>query len=202
MQRSTTKRSTESPMGKGTVWALFAGALAMLAARPAARPALAFFELFLGPADAALPGGLLLGVIDPADELVVEDFSGGDIDDLGHGAFLGLKTTPRVLAQARPEWKASVAALGLVFLRRQHLAALVHAGLQVDVVRAAQLTRFLVLDIAVGLQGMVGPAHAGARGGDFAFRDGHGVDFSNGVNGGGGQAARVSGRLCLKAGAV
>ncbi|MFY9763638.1 MAG: hypothetical protein WAK42_01300, partial [Mycobacterium sp.] len=99
-------------MRKGSVWALFAGALAMLAPRPAARPALAFVELLLGPADVALPGGLLLGVIDPADELAVEDFSGGDIDDLGHGAFLGLKTTPRVLAQARPEWKASVAALG------------------------------------------------------------------------------------------
>jgi hypothetical protein len=42
----------------------------VLAARPAARAAHAFLELFAGAADAALAGGLLLGVFDPADELV------------------------------------------------------------------------------------------------------------------------------------
>src|ERR1044072_7424099 len=36
-------------------------ALAVAAARPAAGPALAFLELFLGPADAALAGLVLLG---------------------------------------------------------------------------------------------------------------------------------------------
>src|SRR3569832_2629671 len=36
-----------------------------------------------------------------------------------------------------------------VFLRRQDLAALVHAGLQVDVVRPLQLARVLVIDVGV-----------------------------------------------------
>jgi hypothetical protein len=50
--------------------ALFAGALAMLAARPATGPALAFFQFLLGPANATLPSHFLLGILDPADELV------------------------------------------------------------------------------------------------------------------------------------
>ena len=47
-----------------------AGALAVLAPRPAAGPALAFLQLLLGPPNAALSGGRLLGILDPADELV------------------------------------------------------------------------------------------------------------------------------------
>lgn len=47
-----------------------ATALAVLTSRPAAGPALAFLQLLLGPPDAALSGGLLLGILDPADELV------------------------------------------------------------------------------------------------------------------------------------
>src|SRR5258708_33979846 len=50
--------------------ALPAGALAVFAPRPAAGPALAFLQLLLGPSNAALSGGLLLGILDPADELV------------------------------------------------------------------------------------------------------------------------------------
>ena len=42
----------------------------MLAAGPAARPTLTLLEFFLGAADAALSGLVLLGVLDPADELV------------------------------------------------------------------------------------------------------------------------------------
>jgi hypothetical protein len=42
----------------------------MRAPRPATGPTLAFFQLFLGPADAAFSGSLLLGIFDPADELV------------------------------------------------------------------------------------------------------------------------------------
>src|SRR6266576_6955682 len=49
---------------------LSAGALAMLAPWPAAGPTLAFLQLLLGPANAALSGHLLLGIFDPADELV------------------------------------------------------------------------------------------------------------------------------------
>src|SRR6185503_18827467 len=47
-----------------------AGALAVLAARPAAGATLAFFQLLLGPANASFSGLLLLGILDPADELV------------------------------------------------------------------------------------------------------------------------------------
>ena len=64
LDRPRVKRSIRSELG------LSAGALAMLAPRPAAGPALAFFELLLGPANAALSSHLLLGVLDPADELV------------------------------------------------------------------------------------------------------------------------------------
>ena len=49
---------------------LLARALSVFAAWPAARPTLAVLELLLGPSDAARPGRLLLGVLDPADELV------------------------------------------------------------------------------------------------------------------------------------
>ena len=48
----------------------FAGALAVLAPRPAAGPALAFVQLLLGPANAAFSDDLLLGILDPADELI------------------------------------------------------------------------------------------------------------------------------------
>ena len=47
-----------------------AGAVAVLAPRPAAGPALAILQLLLGPANAAVSGRLLLGILDPADELV------------------------------------------------------------------------------------------------------------------------------------
>ena len=49
---------------------LSAGALAVLAPWPAAGPTLAFLQLLLGPANAAFSGHLLLGILDPADELV------------------------------------------------------------------------------------------------------------------------------------
>ena len=49
---------------------LLACAVAVLAARPAAGPAQAFLQLLLGPPNTARPGGLLLGIFDPADELV------------------------------------------------------------------------------------------------------------------------------------
>ncbi len=47
-----------------------AGAFAVAAPRPAARPTLAFLKLLLGSANAAFSGHLLLGILDPADELV------------------------------------------------------------------------------------------------------------------------------------
>jgi len=47
-----------------------AGAVAVLAPRPAAGPALAILQLLLGPANATFSGRLLPGILDPADELV------------------------------------------------------------------------------------------------------------------------------------
>src|SRR6266550_3048042 len=49
---------------------LSAGALAVPAPWPAAGPTLAFLQLLPGPANAAFSGHLLLGILDPADELV------------------------------------------------------------------------------------------------------------------------------------
>jgi hypothetical protein len=49
---------------------LLAGAFAVAAPRPAARPTLALLKLLLGSANAALSGRRLLGILDPADELV------------------------------------------------------------------------------------------------------------------------------------
>src|SRR5437763_9544716 len=49
---------------------LSAGALAVPAPWPAAGPTLALLQLFLGPANAAFSGHFLLGILDPADELV------------------------------------------------------------------------------------------------------------------------------------
>jgi hypothetical protein len=50
--------------------ALCAGALAVLAAWPATGSTLALFELLLGAANAACARRRLLGILDPADELV------------------------------------------------------------------------------------------------------------------------------------
>src|SRR5712672_1053066 len=47
-----------------------ASALTVLATWPATWTALAFFQLLLRPANAALSGHLLLGILDPADELI------------------------------------------------------------------------------------------------------------------------------------
>jgi hypothetical protein len=49
---------------------LSAGALAVLTPWPTAGSPLAFLQLLLGPANAAFSGHLLLGILDPTDELV------------------------------------------------------------------------------------------------------------------------------------
>src|SRR5437762_189458 len=49
---------------------LSTGALAVPAPWPAAGPTLAFLQLLLGPANAAFSGHFLLGILNPADELV------------------------------------------------------------------------------------------------------------------------------------
>lgn len=57
-------------LGRRASDALLAGTLAVLASRPATRPALALFEFLLSPANAALSRRFLLRVFDPADEFV------------------------------------------------------------------------------------------------------------------------------------
>jgi hypothetical protein len=49
---------------------LSAGAVAVLAPRPAAGPALAFLQLLLAPPNTPLARSLLLGILYPADEFV------------------------------------------------------------------------------------------------------------------------------------
>jgi hypothetical protein len=66
--RSPLAQDEASGIGRKRWW-LSAGALAVPASWPAAGPALAFLQLLLGPAEAAFPGHLLLGILDPADEL-------------------------------------------------------------------------------------------------------------------------------------
>src|ERR1700759_1355840 len=77
--------------------ALFPGALAVLATRPAAGPAEAFLEFLLGPADAALSGRSLFGVIDPADELVARQ--GRDVLPSGQCRRIGKQRLAQVCGQ-------------------------------------------------------------------------------------------------------
>src|SRR5216117_2046089 len=49
---------------------LSAGKVTVVAPWPAAGPTLAFLQFLLGPANAAFSGHHLLGILDPADELV------------------------------------------------------------------------------------------------------------------------------------
>src|SRR5437588_417205 len=65
-RRTSTPRRRLRPLSRP----LSAGALAMLAPWPAAGPTLAFLQLLLRPADPAFSGHFLLGILDPADELV------------------------------------------------------------------------------------------------------------------------------------
>src|ERR1700759_5528689 len=86
----------------------------------------------------------------------------------------------------------------LVFLRRQDLAALVHAGLQVDVVRALQFAGFLVFDEGIGAKRVVRTAHVPPRGRSFAFRNSHRNTRRREKWGQADSSADVSGRLCMK----
>src|SRR6185369_3079122 len=55
----------------------------------------------------------------------------------------------------------------------QHLPATIHAGLEVDVMRAAQLPGILVLDVARALQRVGRPPHAAPRRRSFPLGHGH-----------------------------
>src|SRR6266481_6119437 len=72
------------------------------------------------------------------------------------------------LARSKPRSLSSGILLGL-----QNLAALVHAGLQIEVVGTAQFTGILVLDIGWLLQRICRAAHATPRGRCFSSGNGH-----------------------------
>src|SRR3982750_1129019 len=58
-------------------------------------------------------------------------------------------------------------------LHLEDLTAAVHAGLEVDVMRAAQFAGVLVLDVGRGLQGVGRAALAALHRRGFSFRNGH-----------------------------
>src|SRR3954464_13879980 len=60
-----------------------------------------------------------------------------------------------------------------LFLRRKHLATAVLAGLQVDVVRAAKLARFLVLDVGRLVEPIMGTAEAALHARGLVTWNGH-----------------------------
>src|SRR6476661_2351228 len=84
-----------------------------------------------------------------------------------------MKPSPR--ADAKPNRPS-----GLDLLRLQNLPALILAGLEVDMVRPAQLAGILVLDISRFLQGIGGTAHPATGGRGFSFWNGHCSISSNG----------------------
>jgi hypothetical protein len=69
----------------------------MVASRPAAGSAHAFFELFLGTTNAALARLLLLGILDPADELVAS--AGRDVQPRRQSSLVGKQCLPQVRGQ-------------------------------------------------------------------------------------------------------
>jgi hypothetical protein len=83
---------------------LFAGALAVLASRPAAGSALTFFQFLLGAADSSLTGRLLLGILDPADEFVARQ--GCDVLPRGQCRGVGDQRRAEVCGQLvhHPTW--------------------------------------------------------------------------------------------------
>jgi hypothetical protein len=60
-----------------------------------------------------------------------------------------------------------------VNLNVENLATAVHAGLEVNVVRATKLTGFLVFDPGDGLHLLAGTAHTDAAFGHFSAWNGH-----------------------------
>src|SRR3954449_1461739 len=66
---------------------------------------------------------------------------------------------------------------GLDLLRREHLPALILAGLQINVMRPAELAGILVLDIGRRLQRIGGTAHAPAGRRGFLLWSGHGSNL-------------------------
>ena len=64
------------------------------------------------------------------------------------------------------------------FLDLHDLTATIHAGLQVDVMRAVQFTGCLVLDIGIILERIMGAAHIALGACDFGLWNSHGFGLS------------------------
>jgi hypothetical protein len=66
---------------------------------------------------------------------------------------------------------------GFLVLRRQNLAAAVHAGLEIDMVRTTQLAGILVFHIGRGRERIGGAAEAALHRRGFSFRNGHRISL-------------------------
>src|SRR5690606_7865670 len=87
-------------------------------------------------------------------------------------------------------------------LRRQDLTAAVHAGLQVDVVRTAQLTRVLVFDIGGGRKTVVRATETALHRRGLALRNRH-LRYSRFLNSGSPKTfRRITDRVCREFGRV
>src|SRR5262245_50638366 len=105
------------------------------------------------------------GGIHPPRELVLAH----SLAEFGQGYNLPTRTPRREAPYAsQPQASCSGFLLGL-----QHLPALVHAGLEVEMVRTAQLAGVLVLDISGLLERVGRAAHATARRRGFSAGNGH-----------------------------
>ena len=112
---------------------------------------------------------------------------GGEVDQIRDRVLLALRQDPGLARRSKRDldrieiyrdealgFKASAMTEGLTFgLHRQNLAALVEAGLQVDVVGAAELARLLVLDPGHGLLMVARTAHADTALGHLLAWNGH-----------------------------
>src|SRR5882757_9217850 len=78
---------------------------------------------------------------------------------------------PALVGPAVRKFNTGRCASGLLGL--EHLAAAIHASLEVDVMRTAQLARVLVLDIGSGGEGIGGAAEAALHQRGFALWNGH-----------------------------
>ncbi|CDX58229.1 hypothetical protein MPL1032_230290 [Mesorhizobium plurifarium] len=116
-------------------------------------------------------------------EVLEEEMAGDRADAKSGHADIRLAPAPKT---KRPAKGRSFESLNRgsfsAFLRLQNLAAAIHAGLQVDVVRAAHFAGILVLDIGRGLEGVGRAAHAALRRRGFSFWNGHGYAPLHGQN--------------------
>src|SRR4051812_29808171 len=94
-----------------------------------------------------------------------------------------MRATPlSALANRRAATGGATSVRSGVLLGLENLAALVHAGLQVEVVRTAQFARILVFGVGRLLERVGGTAHATPRWRGLSSRNGH-IEVLAGLSG-------------------